>query len=77
MMCQDGTMVFPSSTAMESPRGGMYHVHDVAEFGSPAHPVKDSEIFPALVLSHDDSFIRVLTCKGLVKYMGVMSLVSR
>ena len=77
LSCPPGTMVFPSSLAKQSSDGGMYYVHDVASVGSPTYRLSDEDIFPALVLSSDDLFVKVLTCKGLVRYMGPMCLVSR
>ena len=77
LSCTCGTMVFPSSLARASEKGGMYFVHEVPNVGSPTYQLSDDDIFPALVLSSGELFVKVLTRKGLVRYMGPMCLVSR
>ena len=65
-----GTLIYSSSDAMKTSRGGNYYLEDMLSF------VPDHGIFPALILpSGVGTFVRILTPTG-IHMISRYSLVS-
>jgi len=65
-----GSLMYPSTDAQNSCKGGNYYLEDLMSF------VSDSEIFPAIVIPGKyETFVQVLTPTG-IHTMSKFSMVS-